>query len=131
GGSSGVVSIFYSTNAGSAKPGIDYTDVSGELVFDNLDINPKSFSVPISDNKVFDGNKSVNLVLGNITGGALIGLSGATLTIQDDEVAQGGRIQFTQAGYSVNKDDGLATITVTRSANNTASTVDYSTSDGS
>src|SRR5205085_257536 len=66
------------------------------------------------------------------TGGATLGSPNtAVLTIQDDDVAQPGALQFSAAGYTVNENGGAATITVTRTGGSAGSvTVHYATGDG-
>jgi hypothetical protein len=82
---SGSVSVSYATVNGTAKAGSDYTAASGTL---NLGIGEtsKTFSVQISNDFVFEGDRTVNLVLSNPSVGAMLGsVSNAVLTIVDDE----------------------------------------------
>ena len=85
GGSSGAVSVNYSSSNGSGTAGNDYTPVAGTLTWSDGDSASKSFQVPILDDSAADGNKTVNLLLQNPGGGASLGTSGATLTITDNE----------------------------------------------
>lgn len=85
GGSSGAVSVNYSTSNGSGTAGNDYTPANGTLNWGNGDTANKTFQVPLLDDSAVDGNKTVNLLLQNPAGGATLGTSGATLTITDNE----------------------------------------------
>ncbi len=80
------VTVPYSTTTGgTAVAGTDYTSVSNTLTF-NSSQTTQSFAVPIIDNKVVGGFKTVNLALG-IPTGATLGTPGtATLTILDNDV---------------------------------------------
>ena len=112
GGSDGEVTARYATSAGSATPALDYTDVSGTVVFGEGDMDDKSFQVPIIDDGLLEGDETVELVLSDPTGGATLGSpAAATLTIVDHEP---GTLQFSTDSYAVEEDGGATTITVTR-----------------
>jgi glucose/arabinose dehydrogenase len=131
GGSSGAVSVNYATSNGTATAGSDYTAASGTLNLADGETS-KTFTVPITNDTAVEGDETVNLTLSNPTGGATLGgQSTATLTIQDDDVAQPGVLQFGAVNYSANENQGTATITVTRTGgSNVPVTVHYATSDG-
>jgi hypothetical protein len=78
---------------------------------------------------VVEGNKVVNLVLGNPTGGAVLGLGArARLLIRENESL----IQFSSPTYVVRETGASALITVTRGANLASTvTVGYVSADGS
>jgi hypothetical protein len=87
-GSDGTVTIAYATRDGTAAAGNEYTATSGTLTFAPGQTS-KTFSVPILDNKVVEGDQTVNLTLSNPTGGATLGSrSTAVLTIHDDDLPQ-------------------------------------------
>ncbi|QEH31554.1 Calx-beta domain protein [Aquisphaera giovannonii] len=129
GGTAGAVSVHYATSDGTAKAGQDYTAASGTLSFANGETS-KSFTVPITDDSLAEGDESLNLSLSSPAGGASLGgPTTAALTIVDDDVA--GTVQFSAASYSVSEGGGTATITVTRSGGTASGvTVHYATSDG-
>jgi uncharacterized delta-60 repeat protein len=83
-GSADTVSVDYSTAAGTAIPGTDYTNVTGTLTFAPGETS-KSFVVPITDDTVADTNRTVNLALLNPVKATLGAQSAATLTILDNE----------------------------------------------
>ncbi len=104
-GNDGAVSVDYTTADGSAQAGSDYNATNGTLAWTDGDSANKSFTVPILDDSEEEGDETINVMLSSQTGGAALGTSSATLTIQDDEVAacaadndtlclnQGGRFQ--------------------------------------
>lgn len=63
----------------------------------------KIVDIPIIDNDIIEGNKTINLTLSNPTGGAIIGLlqDKATLTIVDDDARSAG-----EDGVPIIGDDG-------------------------
>jgi ribosomal protein L35AE/L33A len=132
GGSNGAVGVSYTTSNGTASAGSDYTTTSGTLSWANGDTSNKTFSVPITDDGVYEGNETVNLTLSIPTGGATLGTPNpAVLTIIENEQPSVGTLQFSAAAYSVNKNGGSATITVTRIGGSyDAVGVSYTTSNG-
>jgi uncharacterized protein (DUF1800 family) len=73
GGSTGIVSVQYSTGGGNAVAGTDYTASSGTLTWVAGDTTVKSISVPVSNSTPFAGTKSFNVTLSAATGGATLG----------------------------------------------------------
>ncbi len=85
-----VVTVDYLTVAGTATPGSDYVSASGTLTFTVSSTAPqtKSFTVDIINDTLFEPNETVNLVLRNPTGGAVLGPTDtAVLTILNDDPA--------------------------------------------
>jgi hypothetical protein len=83
GGSDGLVTVHYATSNGTARAGSDYSARSG-----TLSLNPgqtsKTFSIPITNDGIADGDETVNLTLSAVTGGGTLGTpSTAVLTIHD------------------------------------------------
>jgi hypothetical protein len=86
-GSDGAVSVHYASADGSATAA-DYTAVTGTLSWANGDATPKTFSVPITDDGLVEGNETVNLTLSMPDGGAALGSPAmAVLTIVDNDSA--------------------------------------------
>ena len=87
GGSMGAVGVSYSTAAGgSAIEGGDYEAVIGTLAWQDGEVMPKTFNVPIVSDTEIEAAETVVLSLFAPTGGAVLGaLDSATLTIQDDD----------------------------------------------
>jgi subtilase family serine protease len=87
GGSDGAVSAIVSLTDGSATSPADYDSTPIVVSFANGEIS-KTISIPIVDDAAFEGNETINLVLGNPTGGATLGeQSTATLNIINNDVA--------------------------------------------
>lgn len=88
-GFTGPVSIDFLTAGGSARPTVDYTPVSGRLDFADGETN-KSILIPITDNGLVDGDKTVNVLLLNPQGASTNGqITLAVLTLVDDEPEAG------------------------------------------
>ncbi len=85
GGSASGVSVDYATSNGTAISGIDYTATAGTLTFASGQ-SSRTFTVPIINDTLDDGSRTVLLTLSNPAGGAILGtLSSATLTISDND----------------------------------------------
>jgi len=130
GGTVGAVSVDYESADSLALDGEDYTATSGTLNFaDGVAI--QTFTVPISQDTLVEGNEGLLLSLSNPTGGAGLGpIDLAALTILNvaELVAE---IDFSLPSYRVNEVDGMRTVEVVRSkVLDTAVSVDVVTSDG-
>jgi len=128
GGTLGPVGVDYATSDGNAVAPQDYVAAAGTLTFLDGETR-KSFTVTIVDNVLVDGNRTVNLALGNPTGGSTIGaVDTAVLTILDND----GVVGFSPASYNINENAGVAVISVVRAGGATGQvSVDYFTRDGS
>jgi len=79
------VTVDFATGDGTATADSDYTPTSGTLSFAPGQIGT-SFTVPILEDGLIEGNETVYLTLSNQTGGARLGpRSTAVLTIVDNE----------------------------------------------
>lgn len=136
GGTNGTVGVSYATSNGTAQSGSDYTTTNGTLSFGPGETS-KSFTVPIIDDTSLLGNKTFNLTLSSVTGGANLGLSPtATVSINDNENTSStfgsGSIKLSKSTYLVTESEGSVKIVVQRvgGAQGTVS-VDYATVNGS
>lgn len=77
-------SINFATSNGTAVAGSDYTARAGTLTF-NAGETTKTFSIPVLDDSIFEGNETVSLSLTTPVGTQLGETSKATLTITDNE----------------------------------------------
>jgi subtilisin family serine protease len=85
GGSASGVGVTYATSDGTATAGSDYTATSGTLTF-AANQTSKTFTVPVTNDSLVEGNETINLTLSNPTGGAALGAqSTAELTISDND----------------------------------------------
>ncbi len=85
GGSTGTVTVDYTTTNGSALAGADYTTTSGTLTFVAGDTT-ESFTVPIVNDPVAEAPETVIVTLSNPTGGAVLAPSPTgVVIIQDDD----------------------------------------------
>jgi hypothetical protein len=78
------VVLSYSTSAGTAKPGANYEDTSGTLVFPP-GVTQQSFNVKVMDDGVYAVNKTVSLTLSSPVNATLGNPSTAVLTIQNTD----------------------------------------------
>jgi hypothetical protein len=122
------ITVDYSINAGTATSGSDFTAGSDTLTFDPGDTS-KTFTVPIINDALDEGNETVSLALSGPSNATLGTPHSATLSILDDDPPPS--VQFSSSTYSVNEIAGAASITVTLSVVSGQSvSVDYATSDG-
>lgn len=129
GGSTGSVTVDYSTSSGTATSGADFTATSGTITFLAGDSTPKTFNVPILPDALAEGPENFALTLTNPTGGVVLGATPTAVATIDDAV--NGSVQFNSATYTVNEDGGFLTVTVTRSGGSSGSvSVNYATSSG-
>ncbi len=106
------VTVGYQSADDTATAGADYTAVSGTLTFSPGQTS-QTFSVPVLNDSLDENDETVLLSLAN-PDKATLGISSATLTLQDDDAAPG--VAFSAAAFSEGEADGLAGITVNLSA---------------
>ena len=121
------VSVSYATTNGTAVAGIDYTATTGTLTFSN-GVSIQTFSVPISNNSLINGNHTFDVSLSNPTGNGRLGSpTQQTVTILDSNSG----LNLSSASYTVSKTSGMAVITVYRMDNtNVVSSVDFVATNG-
>jgi len=128
GGTTGTVSVHYATTNGTALANQDYLGVEGDLVFPEGETF-RIINVPILQNNIPDGDRSLDLGLSNFVGATPGPQPNATLFIIDDESV----IRFTAPEYSIIESpvSGNATIGVFRGGGtNRTVSVDFSTTPG-
>ncbi len=81
GGSTGAVSVDYATADGTAAAGSDYTSNSGTLAWEDGSEVSKDIVIDIIDDADEEDAETFTLALSNATGGANLGTSSATVTI--------------------------------------------------
>ena len=126
-GDEGAISVDYITTAGTATAGVDFTPVSGTVLFAD-EQTTATFTVPIIDDLVGEGDETILLGLSNPLNGAALGTpSTATLTILEDDLA----LLFSPKDWTFSETDGVATLTVLRTGPTTApASVQYATVPG-
>ncbi len=83
-GGLGPVSVSYSTNGGTALPGVDYVATSGTLHFAAGETS-KTFSIPIYGDSVSDAGEVIYISISNPTGGTpLTDPTSASVTINEN-----------------------------------------------
>ena len=131
-GSTGAASVDYTTADGTATSGVHYTSAGGTLNWGDGDGTSKTFAVSITDDAIYDGDKTFTVIISNAVG-ALPGTPAtSTVTIVENETPEEGTLQFESATYTVNEDGTSIVLRVTRQDGDTgAASVDYATTDGS
>jgi uncharacterized delta-60 repeat protein/uncharacterized repeat protein (TIGR01451 family) len=132
-GSNGVVTVNYSTTNslatnGLAIAGIDYLPTSGVLTFASNETF-KTFTVPIVDNSVVDGNRTFGITISNVQppSAAQLVTKFATVTILDNDIG----FFFTNSVLSTLESSNLlVTVIRTNGSPTGTNSVVYSTSDG-
>lgn len=134
GGSSGTVSIAFSTANGTATAGQDYTATAGVLSWADGESGAKTFSIPLTNDSLVESHETFSISLSNPTGGLALGSpASATVTLtSDDQPPPAGAVQFGQGTYSASEGGGSFVVTVTRTAGSAgAASVAYATANGS
>jgi hypothetical protein len=117
GGAVGTVTVAYATVNGSATAGIDYGPVAGTLTF-APGVTSQTITVPIINDALFRGDRTLILALSNPGGGASLGLAKAeVVTIVDDDRSTA---RFASTEFVADEDAGLASITVVRDGGGSA-----------
>ena len=114
GGTNGTSTVnFYTvTNGTTAVPGVDY-QATNEIVTFSPGQSDVQVQVPIINNGLVEGNKTVGLVLTNAVQTMLYAPSNAVLTIIDT-TSSPGFLAFASSNTVVNESDGTAVLTVVR-----------------
>ncbi|WP_168204113.1 Calx-beta domain-containing protein [Aliikangiella coralliicola] len=114
GGSYGEVSVSLVTQDDSATATNDYVASSQTLTFADGEIE-KVITISLVNDNVYESDESFSVVLSNVTGGATLGTSTATVTILDDEpVPPAGVLSIENDSYQVNENDSSFDISVIR-----------------
>ena len=111
---------FVTTTDGSAAPGVDFYPTNTTITFNPGDTD-KQIQVPIINNSLPEGYRTVIFALNNAVNTALVSPSNATLTIIDTVYAPG-QLSFSTTNYTAYESDGNAYLTVVRT-NGTSGTV--------
>ncbi|MEN8219058.1 MAG: Calx-beta domain-containing protein [Pseudomonadota bacterium] len=93
GGSSGPISVNYTSSDGTATAGSDYTQTIGTLNWNDGDSSEKTFTVPIIDDGNSEGPETFTLSLSDPVSGG--NLDNATVTIQDNDTTLVSLLDFT------------------------------------
>lgn len=129
GTTNGGVQVTYSSTAGSATAGVDYSPVSGVLTFAPGE-TLKTITIPILDDNIIEGNETFGLLLTNVVGSVALGQATSTVTIVDNDF-RAGTLTFSATLFSTNEAAGAFTITVLRTNGSTGPiSVNYATAPG-
>ena len=80
-------SVDYATSDGTATAGADYTTASGTLTWAAGNTNSQTFSIPLLDDSLVEGDETVILTLSNPVGAVLGAPADSVLIIRDNDVA--------------------------------------------
>jgi Ca2+-binding RTX toxin-like protein len=133
---SSTVTVAYATTAGSATPGVDYTQTSGTLSFAPGETT-KTFSIPILGDTTFEGDESIFIDLTSASGAVLgtNGTAGAIAKIVNDDTEPLPIATLSPMFPSISEGNSgtkLITMTVILSAAASSTvTVGYATTSGS
>ena len=81
GAGAGEVTVSYVARDGAASPNEDYSPAAGTITFADGDTAGKTFTVPIDDDHLVEGDETVNLALSNPTGDARLGSQSTAVLI--------------------------------------------------
>ena len=126
----GEVTVNYSVTNGSATAGEDFVASAGTLTFADQ-VTSQEIRVPILDDDNPELDETIGIAIGETSLGAVLGaIRTAIITVEDNDVNNQDALDFSQAQYSIDESEGIATITVVRSGNTDGTvSVDYSTED--
>jgi subtilisin family serine protease len=133
GGSQGSVSVGINLVGDTAVAGEDFLARSGEITFLDGETT-KQVSITLIDDRVYEGNERLQAILGNPTGGVVIGDPASTsLTILDDDPdGLSGAFYLEAAQYEINENGLQLVVDVLRTGQtDNPVSVDYATQDGS
>ncbi|RYD77137.1 MAG: hypothetical protein EOP84_15935, partial [Verrucomicrobiaceae bacterium] len=125
---SGRVTATYTTSGtGSAQPGVDYTETTGVVTFEEGETT-KTIAIPITNDLLIEESESFAVTLSGATGGATIGTQATTtVTIVDNDHT----LQFSEPEVTVNEAAGQVSLTITRVGTSVGQVqVAYATSSG-
>jgi uncharacterized delta-60 repeat protein len=111
-GSDGLVQVSFASADGTATNGIDYNTVTNTLTF-LAGVTSQTFTVPIINGTAVRPDRFLNLTLFNVTGGATLGVTNASLTIINGNFTSG-HISFTAPTFGANENAGYAFVTLNR-----------------
>lgn len=121
------VTVNYTTVNGTATAGEDYAAASGTITFAPGEVN-KTLTILVNGDTLVEGNETFTVNLSGATN-AVISIGQGSGTILNDD--SGGSVQFSLSNYTVNENDGTATITVSRTGGTGSGvSVNYATSNG-
>ncbi len=113
GGNAGDVAVNFATQNGTARAGVDYVSTNGILRWTDRDSAAKTFTIPILNNDIVEGEKTFNVIISNPTATGAIGATpSAVVHIQNDDAV--GTFSFSQPTYNVDENGPYADITVIR-----------------
>ncbi|NBV21051.1 MAG: hypothetical protein EBS05_03895, partial [Proteobacteria bacterium] len=117
-------------SSGVARAGLDYTTVSNRLTF-ATGVATQTVVVPITVDRLVEGDESFGVRLTNVTGGANLGVLSNVLVVVQDANSYGS-LSLTSTNYVVNERTNAVYLTVVRSGGDTdAVSVQYYTTPGS
>ena len=123
--------VNYVTSDGSATAGEDYTTSSGTIAFLPNETE-HTFTVPISQDNLHEGNEGFLVTLNTPVGASLGAPNPATVTILDDDPSPSFTIDdVTQAEGNSSTTDFVFTVTKSSEPTALAATVQFATMDGS
>ncbi|CAG0937099.1 beta-glucosidase [Thermoflexales bacterium] len=97
------VTVSYMTQGGTALPDVDYTPVSGTLVFAPA-VQVLTFTVPITDNVQYGLFKTVGLSLTDVISGEFGAINPATLIINDNDSPDIAHVDDFENGLTTGRD---------------------------
>ncbi len=117
GGSTGAVSVDYTTRDATAIAESDYTFATGRISFADGETATKTFQIAILDDAILEGDESFQVTLSNPQGGVVLGaLQEALVSVADDEVNTAvSRLGFEITALSVSESSGTLNIVIQRS----------------
>ena len=112
-GSDGAVSVSYTSTAGTAVAGKDFTAASGTLNFAHGETS-KTIPIPILEDTFDENDKTFTVTLSNPTAGSTLGtLTSTTVTITDNDTFAPAKAGFSTLVKSGSNNQGLIVVKTT------------------
>jgi uncharacterized delta-60 repeat protein len=110
---------FATTTNGTAVIGTDYNPTNYTVVFNPGDVS-KTVNVPVLNNPLPQGDRTVTMLISNILNATIGSPSNAVLTIKDSTFSPG-QLEFATTNFFANEGDGTASVTVLRTGGSSGS----------
>jgi len=128
GGSSGAVSVNYTTSPGTATAGADFTSKSGTLNWTDGDPTSKRIEVNVTNDTADESDETFTVTISNPSAGATLGVNfSAIITIADDDTPSDAQLELASAAETVSESGSIILSVLRTGSSSGAVSVSYAT----